>query len=372
MIETVLCVDIGTTSLKAGLITADGEVVSFSSSKFGSSEDRFIAGKWILSLKAALSEILSKIDLDQVQIKAVTISGNGPTIVSQSEITIRWNEELDLGQFGITKEDMGPSLFLPKILLYKKLFQKDFEQTNYIFSGPEYLIYRLTNQAVTILPQERFIPAYWNDQLLDKFDIPNYKMPPFVGIGQICGRLTKDMAVFLKLEEDIPVISGGPDFVVALIGTKTLKAGRICDRCGSSEGFNFCIPNFIQADGVRTLPSVIPGLWNASVLLPNSSSLSEQNRLDFAKNAILTLKELAQKNDIEFPDYAIVTGGQAKDAHLMEDKAKYLGIKLFACQCADAELLGDACAAYVGLGVYENLAQAAEKLVRAERLYEDL
>ncbi len=372
MIETVLCVDIGTTSLKAGLITADGEVVSFSSSKFGSSEDRFIAGKWILSLKSALSEILAKTDLEEVQIKAVTISGNGPTIVSQSEITIRWNEDINLSQFGFSREEMGPSLFLPKILVYKKLFQKDFEQTKYIFSGPEYLIFRLTGQAVTILPEKRFIPAYWDDQLLQRFDIPSEKMPAFVGIGQICGRLSKDMADFLKLEEGLPVISGGPDFVVALIGTKTLKAGRICDRCGSSEGFNFCIPKFLQADGVRSLPSVIPGLWNASVLLPNSSSLSEQERLDFAKNAILTLKELAQTNDIEFPESMIVTGGQAKDVRLMKDKAKYLGMKLLGCQCADAELLGDACAGFVGLGLFENLAQAAEKLVRASKLYEDL
>ncbi|MCR5188512.1 MAG: hypothetical protein K6C97_06210 [Treponema sp.] len=372
MIETVLCVDIGTTSLKAGLIAADGEVVSFSSSKFGISEDRFIAGKWILSLKAALSEILSKTDLEKVQIKAVTISGNGPTIVSQSEITIRWNEDLDLRQFGITKEDIGPSLFLPKILLFKELFRKDFDQTKYIFSGPEYLIFRLTGHAVTILPEERFKPAYWDDQLLQCFDIPCEKMPPFVGIGQVCGSLTKDMADFLKLEKGLPVISGGPDFVVALIGTKTLKAGRICDRCGSSEGFNYCIPKFLQAPGVRSLPSVIPGLWNASVLLANSSSLSEQERLDFAKNALLTLKALAQKNDIEFPKYMIVTGGQAKDSKLMKDKARYLGMRLYGCQCADAELLGDACAGFLGLGLYENLAQAAENLVRAEKLYDDL
>lgn len=372
MIETVLCVDIGTTSLKAGLITADGEVVSFSSSKLISSEDRFIAGKWILSLKSALSEILAKIDIEQVQIKAVTISGNGPTIVSQSEITIRWNENLDLSQFGISKDDIGPSLFLPKILVYKNLFKKDFEQIKYIFSGPEYLIYRLTNQAVTILPEERFKAAYWNDQLLEKFDIPVHKLPPFVGIGHICGSLTKEMASFLKLKEGLPVISGGPDFVVALIGTKTLKSGRICDRCGSSEGFNFCIPKFLQAPEVRSLPSVIPNLWNASVLLPNSSSLCESDRLIFAKKALLTLKDLAQKNDIEFPEYMIVTGGQVKDVNLMKDKAKYLGMKLYGCQCADAELLGDACAGFVGLGVFENLAQAAEKLVRTSQLYDDL
>ena len=48
MTETVLCVDIGTTSLKAGLISAAGEVVSFSSSKLISSGTNLVTRKTAL------------------------------------------------------------------------------------------------------------------------------------------------------------------------------------------------------------------------------------------------------------------------------------------------------------------------------------
>jgi len=371
MIESVLCVDIGTTSLKAGVITAKGEVVSFSTSRFADPEDRFIAGKWIQALKSALSDIQKVLD-SQIKILALVISGNGPTVVTQSALTVKWNENFNPEKFGINPENMGPSLFLPKILLLKNLFKQDFEETDYIFSGPEFLIYKLTDKAVTILPEERFISAYWDKALLERFQIPQEKMPPFVGIGQVCGNLTKEAADLLKLEEGLPVISGGPDFVVALIGTKTLKAGRICDRCGSSEGFNYCVPSFIQAPGIRSLPSVIPGLWNVSLLLPDSSFLSEEERLIFAKKSVSVLKNLSETYKIDFPEYIIVTGGQAKDSVLMADKARALGIKLIACQCKDAELLGDACAGFKGLGLFKNLEEAAESLVREEKVYENL
>ena len=41
MLDTVLCVDIGTTSLKAGLITCQGEVVAFCTVPYEDFQDRF-------------------------------------------------------------------------------------------------------------------------------------------------------------------------------------------------------------------------------------------------------------------------------------------------------------------------------------------
>ncbi len=434
MTETVLCVDIGTTSLKAGLITADGEVVSFSSYDFPNPQDPFVSRQWELGLKIVITEIQRKIEGEisggasgigiagrgngigggvgsQFLIKALSISGNGPTLVSMSGLTVRWNEaekspstkKSPSGEASLHQKT-GTSLFIPRILLFQKKYPKNFAQSKYIFSGPEFVIYKLTNQAVTLLPEKRFIPAYWDSEVLTCCGLPLEKMPPYVNLVQVCGYLTDEVAKNYNLPSGLPVFSAGPDFVAALIGTKTLKAGRLCDRCGSSEGFNFCLPAFAggQAEGeavaldggssttegpattaangldlsdfpgVRSLPSVIPGLWNVSLLLPDSSKLSEKARLDFAKNALATLRNLAQKNNTQFPDKMIVTGGQAKDDILMADKARYLGLKLAVCQSAHAELLGDACLAFTALGKYQTLQEAAENIVREEKIYENL
>ena len=46
MSDTILCVDIGTTSLKAALVTAEGGVVTFCSLPFEEPHDRFVACSW--------------------------------------------------------------------------------------------------------------------------------------------------------------------------------------------------------------------------------------------------------------------------------------------------------------------------------------
>ena len=46
MTDVVLCVDIGTTSLKAALVTAEGGVVSFCSIPIEEPHDRFVACSW--------------------------------------------------------------------------------------------------------------------------------------------------------------------------------------------------------------------------------------------------------------------------------------------------------------------------------------
>lgn len=375
MIETVLCVDIGTTSLKTGLITGLGEVVSFSTKRFTDSENRHIALSWMEYLKAAISEMKGKCQWSDISIKAIAISGNGPTLVAQNGLTFKWNEPIVWQLFERYSKEanshLQKSLFLPRIVMMKHLFPKEFEE-GFVFSGPEYFMYQLTGVPVTILPEKRFITAYWTEENLGLCQISADKMPPYVGIGEKCGELKTQISEYLGLDKNIPVVSGGPDFVVALIGTNTLQSGHICDRCGSSEGFNYCVPQFITAAGIRTLPSVISDLWNCSFLIPESGSLSEEERFIAAKDAVTSLKKISEEYKIPFPKDIVVTGGQAKDIQLMKDKAKALGIKLSTCQSPDAELLGDSCAAWVALEKYANLQQAAQQIVKKEVMYEGL
>lgn len=373
MIETVLCVDIGTTSLKTGLITGDGEVVSFSAKQFSNCEDRYISLSWKLSLKSAIGEMKQQCKWEEICIRALAISGNGPTLVAQNGLTYKWNEHIVWQLFEHYSEQanqfLRKSLFLPRIVMMKHLFPKEFAEGT-IFSGPEYLMYQLTGCPVTILPEKRFSTAYWSEENLSLCDINPEKLPSFVGVGEICGYLKSAEAENLGLKAGIPVVSGGPDFVVALIGTNTLTSGNICDRCGSSEGFNYCVPKFITAPEIRTLPSVIPDLWNCSFLIPESGSLSETERFHYAKKAVASLKKISEDYKIPFPTDIVVTGGQAKDKALMQEKALVLGIKLSTCQNADAELLGDSCAAWYALGKYASLQDAANHIVKKEVVYE--
>ena len=360
MSHTILCVDIGTTSLKAGLITAVGEVVSFCSIPFEEPHDRFVACSWYNAFLQAKEEVTR--GLEDGQISGICISGNGPTVVTDCGLTFRWNEDTSAVAADIPVA-AKTSLFIPKILSIKNQFPQVWKKTKLLFSGPEYLIYLLTGKAVTILPEERFEKAYWNDEMLAACKINKKLFPPFVKTGAMCG-----------LYENCPVFAGGPDFLVALIGTGTIEAGRLCDRCGSSEGLNFCTDRPVNGEELRTLPSVIPGLWNVSYLIPDSGELSEQERLKEVEHGINCLKAAASSAGIPFPAEMAVTGGQTNDNLLLKEKAQRLDMKIL--RPADnhfvhSELLGDACAGWFGLGTYESLPAAAEKIVRM-RAYENL
>ena len=358
--DCVLAVDIGTTALKAGLITKDGEVLAMTSIAYSAPENRFVAEGWIWALKAAVDKLGVGHGVGELveppQIKALAISGNGPTLVSESGLTLRWNEypacALNLDETSPDEaKEFAHSIFLPRILLFRDLISDEYEQTTHLFSGPEYLMWQLTGKTVTVLPEPRYESAYWNATVLEGFGVPTGKMPGFVELGHNCGDLLDNNCDFLGLPK-VPVFAIGPDFIAALIGTGTTESGKICDRAGSSEGINMCVDKEIRAEGIRTLPGVKAGLWNISVLIPNSASLPEDVRLQKVTDAVQLLKKLAEENGIAFPKVITTTGGQAKDEAYFEKKRaalSALGLELVVGSCVDAELEGDGIVAWAAL-----------------------
>ena len=385
MSDIILCIDIGTTSLKAAFITPpDGEVISFCSIPIEESQNT--ASLWYGAFFQAVCELkkqCAQAGLSAGPIDKIVISGNGPTVVSDDGCTVFWNE--DLSDIKIPDDiEVRKSLFVPKILALKKRNKKSYKKSRWIFSGPEYLIYVLTGEAVTILPEERFKSAYWNEQVCDTCGIDFEKLPPFVGIGDVCGVMHKQIAAelncsgepggeYVRFSHNCRVIAGGPDFIVALIGTGTLRAGRLCDRCGSSEGLNFCTDRPVTGEDLRTLPSVIPGLWNVSYLIPDSGELSDAERLDEVEKGINTLKAAAGKAGIPFPSEMAVTGGQTNDELLLKEKAQRLNMKILRPKnnFAHCELLGDLCAGVLEIDYFKSLQEAADFIVKLEP-YENL
>ena len=436
-----LCADIGTTSLKAALVSDKGQVLSFSKIEFTSTDKSKIALEWFEALKESIS-VLKKNQIESLSenknlvdsktgtlnIDAICISGNGPTIVSEDGTTLLWNAPVDSSLIPDIKKILPPelsekfshSLFLPRILAFKNLYKKQFEKQK-IFSGPEYLIWSLSNSQITILPEDRYEAAYWNDQVLTAIggSTPNSSSPeknestaikslpsmgPFVKPGFNCGTITKEIASQLKISSSAKVIAGGPDFTVALIGTNTLQQGKLCNRAGSSEGLNWCTAKPVFASGIRTLPSVIPGLWNASILSHNSGdriadskqayekennveiSFSQYIKLcieekdkngaqilqelsDFFKDGISKFRTLSKENNIPLRETVMVTGGQAKNPLWLKHKAECSQINLATCEIPDSELIGDAVLASYGLGLYDSIQEAAEKMVKIKNVF---
>ena len=394
MNEAVFCVDIGTSSLKGALINPDGEVFSFARIRF---ENKAAPACWLDALKDAL-DLLRKSADSSLKITSICISGNGPTIASDKFIHL-WNEPNGTDEEQAKYAALSDrSLFLPKLLYCMEHYPSQWNASAYVFSGPEYLIYALTGTALTILPEKRFETAYWNEEALLRCGIESTKLPPFVAPGFCAGSLTAGIAEKLDLSTSVKVFCGTPDFVAALIGTATLKPGRLCDRAGSSEGLNLCVAEPVFQSNIRTLPSVISNLWNASILLPDSGAKfarfkknSEYRDLSPADTVFAILNDKSSegykliysiaseiKESIAILEKATgfaiesmrVTGGQAHNNYWNQFKADMLGINIETTQMLDAELTGDAITAFTSMGFFSSIEEGAEVLVKTSRIFE--
>jgi xylulokinase len=304
-LRTILCADIGTSSLKAALIDTDGHSHGFSREPYAAagSTGSVTADLWERALARALGVLLSQAEVCKPD--AICISGNGPTLVPLTEngetlASLHWYQG-PLGNTAPQKEGAPAirSFFLPHALRFLREHPGDYEKTRYLFSAQEWLSWRLGADAVTALPAS-YEPYYWDAAQCGMLGLDMEKFPPFVDLGTVIGRLSPEAVRRLsglaggfpeeRLTVGIPIKAGGSDFIMALIGTGTVEPGMVCDRAGTSEGINYCAGNFVTnsagssvASGVspaelRVLPHVNPGYRNISVIIPSSGRLFERYR----------------------------------------------------------------------------------------------
>lgn len=427
--STILAIDIGTSSIKAGVIDAGGRLLE--------SGREHILGRYgdVRAWKAAWwTEALARIlgGMDQVAgVSAVAVSGNGPTIVPVDaegralDPVLLWLDGRDAHRQG------ERSFFLPKVAWLAQNEPRRYEQARWFISGPEYIDFVLTGEAVTITPTDEFAPYVWGKDAAERYGVDPAKLPPFVHVGDLVGRVTQAASRRFNLPAGAAVVAGGSDFIVSLLGTGAVDPGVTCDRAGTSEGVNYCSAAPVDDPRMRCLPHPVPGLYNVAGVLSSTGtifewfrdisgqktrsyaemladirsvddrvhvpwffpSLHEGAAWEFSRGMFIDLgadhgpKEMGRAV-VESIGYAVrevidvleqngcrvgelrVCGGQGRNEIWSQMKANMVGRPLSIVEVVDAELLGNACAAYVGLGRFGSVAEASRALVRIARRYD--
>lgn len=396
MIYCAAVFDIGTSSLKGGLIAEDGNVFLQSRLFF---LQKVQAEDWLISFENMFKQFVDFAYANDIKIVGICISGNGPSLVATcgtKNKLLLWNTHVKQDTVE-KKEYTTKSIFLPRFLAFSYLFPNEYEVSESFFSGQEFLIYRLTGKKVTVLPEARYLQAYWTEEDLTNLKIEKKKLPEFVEAGSFCGTY-----------HSIPVFAGVPDFIAALIGTNTLYPGAGCDRAGSSEGLNICIdtiPPKEKLAGIRLLPCPVAPFWNIAFIIPNSGTIFYdfikenggsfldfdsfmESIYSFRKNFVLNNideQSLTNEEKVAFkgvklveklgqevsggmdlletassfnPSYTMC-GGQAKSLLWRKIKTEITGRSFKLLQIADAELLGNACIVFTALKIYSSISNAA-------------
>lgn len=425
---TFLVIDIGTSSLKAALMNHRGEVLSSVRRRImGPSEhtEGFVSERWIQALVDSLPRLAGPAHLD-----GIVISGNGPTVVAVD------SQGRDIGDpllwlDGRSVELEGSrSFYLPKIR-WLHTHNPRAKDVRWYLPFPEYLIHVLTGEAVAIVPGESFHQYLWSPEDVERSGIDSSFLPPFVPVAEPVGRVHGVAAARFGLPEGTPVISAGSDFHMSLVGTNTLHPGRTCDRAGTSEGINHCSDHPVDNTALRTLPHVIPGLFNVAGILSSTGLLFEwfreisgqkgrdygdmmldilnarddadapwffptahrreswefrrgmfiglgaqHSRADMGRAVVLSIgfavrEAVLSLRENQCPVAELrACGGQARNGLWNQMKADITGVPVLVPAVADAELVGNLCCGLVACRERDSLQEAADSVVHTLHTWE--
>jgi xylulokinase len=291
----LLTIDIGTSSFKSALWDYDGSRLSRAAVPLSIISDgnkhEAECSQWLRAFENCCRKLGNL-----AAVKAVIISGNGPTLVPvlgephtgtdgirvPAENARLWLDRRAVKYQTEVSQLLGgfvdAGFFLPKILGIKNDEGELYRKTKFFLGCPEYLAYALTGEARTVFPSEGFDRWFWNDSVLEKLDLDAVKFPPFIRPGDPFGTVSPQAASCFSLANNTPVISGGPDFFAAILGAGVKEPSQVCDRTGSSEGINLCTLSRVNDERLMSYGHPVQPYWNLSGIINTTGKAVEWGR----------------------------------------------------------------------------------------------
>lgn len=145
----------------------------------------------------------------------------------------------------INSQGEGPvsaEWLLPKALWLKRHDTENYQRARWLCEFQDYLNFHLTNKMTASLNNASIRWHYQNGQYAVNLmhaaglDDLKSKLPPeVIAMGEVIGELTTDAAEALGLPAGLPVVQGGADAFVAMVGLGVVAPGTLAMITGSSH-----------------------------------------------------------------------------------------------------------------------------------------
>ncbi|MCH8529545.1 MAG: xylulokinase [Saccharospirillum sp.] len=296
-----LGLDLGTSSLKAVLIDAQGHVLCSASVPLTTQQPRPLwseqhTAPWWQALLTAVADLTQRHDLQQL--KAIGLSGHmhGAVLLDSNYKVLRpcilWNDgrssaecaELEAALPDVRERSGNlamPGFTAPKLLWVKHHEPDLFAQVSTVLLPKDYLRLLLTGTLVSEMSDAAgtlwLNPALrdWDDQLLAASGLNRAQMPTLIEGSQSSGTLTAEAAKALGLPR-VPVAGGAGDNAAGAIGVGVTEPGQGFISLGTS-GVYFAVSAAHHAEPEQTVHAFchcLPKRWHQmSVTLGAASSL---------------------------------------------------------------------------------------------------
>jgi xylulokinase len=431
--------DVGTSALKGAVFDAAGKPLRYAEASVPlDTADRaeryeISADRWISALLQVARELRPA---RRGAPGCIVVSGNGPTLIPVSPSgeplhpAVTWLDRRGIAEAAaaIKTADtaVDPSYFLSKALWFYLRKRRLYEKTGSFIGCPEYVNLYLTGNAAMILPTPTYQRYVWDDRAIEALGMERSRFPPFVGTGDTVGTLRPEAAEAMDFPTGMPVVAGGPDFVMSLLGTATVESGKTCDRGGSSEGINYCSPRRVEDRRLLCLPHIVEGFYNVSGVISTSGKAvawaaglfgnegngewldREIKAAPAGSRNLIFLPYLAGERSPIWDPWArgvffglslshgraemirsvvesigfamrdvlealgengctveelVAAGGQARSAMLNQVKADITGRRILIPKVLHSELMGDACVGLAAMGRFSSPIEAAKACV---------
>lgn len=287
-----LGIDIGTSGVKAILVSLAGEVVASASTPLTLSTPRPGWAEqdpeawWTATLASIHSVRRAR---PQATVAAVGISGqmhssvfldrtgevirpallwcDGRTTAECVEITTRVGGEERLRELACNPALEG--FTLPKVLWLRRHEPEAYARLATVMLPKDYIRFRLTGVIATDPSDASATLMYdtarmrWSEEILRAVDVSVSILPTVGGSADVLGQVTADAAAVSTLAKGTPVVGGGADNACGAAGVGAITPGEVVASWGTSGTVLAPLAEPRVDTGLRahTFCHVVPGVW---------------------------------------------------------------------------------------------------------------
>lgn len=264
----ILALDIGTQSTRAALLTVDGALVGIAQIKHdvdspepGWAQQR--PDQWWDETCQAIRQVLGETNVDPKSIAAVSTCGqmHGPVgLDDDGRVTTEWVQlwcdkrcKDQCEQVRATHDEtqlaassanlLNPAWIALKVRWYKEHTPQAYERARWFLVPKDFINYRLTGVAATD-PSEASGSFLWDWQsdgysqtLAEAVGVDLERFAPAHKSHEVIGTVSEPAAHLTGLPAGVPVVAGGGDFPVSMLGFGVVGEGIAADVTGTSTLF---------------------------------------------------------------------------------------------------------------------------------------
>jgi xylulokinase len=271
--ELLLGIDAGTTSVKAGLFSPNGQCLALERQEYPLSTPKADRAEldpeiYWQACVATVKNVLQQANVNPQQVVATSVSSQGETMIALDIMgkpvypAIVWldnraSREADklARQFStqvyqITGiPEIIPTWTACKILWLRKNEPVIFDRVNKFLLVQDYLLYRLTGNYVTngsvscTTLYYDIVHDTWWQPVLDAIGITPENLPELVPAGAEVGAITKEVCDQIGFAITTKVVAGGMDQSVGAIGAGNIRPGTVSETTGAALTIQVTIPS---------------------------------------------------------------------------------------------------------------------------------